>query len=107
MENELSPEEATNRGWSEVGTVTGRQRRAAEFDFDLARRAILLNGATQIAITKLDVLFPSCKGARTLEAIDDKAKSFIKNIEDTLGIPVTLLGTGPTIDDIVDLRTKN
>ena len=107
MENELSPEEAANRGWSEVGTVTGRQRRAAEFDFELARRAIILNSATQIAITKLDVVFPSCKGARTLDALDSEAKSFIKNIEDKLGVPVTLLGTGPAIDDIIDLRTKN
>ena len=107
MENELSPEEAANRGWSEVGTVTGRQRRAAEFDFELARRAIILNSATQIAITKLDVVFPSCKGARTLDALDSEAKSFIKNIEDKLGVPVTLLGTGPSIDDIIDLRTKN
>ena len=107
MTNELPADEAEKRGWSEVGTVTGRQRRAAEFDFELARRAIMLNSATQIAITKLDVLFPSCKGARTLDELDSQAKSFIKNIEEKLGVPVTLLGTGPAIDDIVDLRTKN
>ena len=60
LENELSLEEAEKKGWSEFGTVTGRQRRAANFDFNLARRAIMLNGATQICITKLDVLFPDC-----------------------------------------------
>jgi adenylosuccinate synthase len=53
LENELSLEEAEKKGWSEFGTVTGRQRRAAEFNFDLARRSVMLNSATQIAITKL------------------------------------------------------
>jgi len=36
LKNEISPEKASANGWQEVGTVTGRQRRAAEFDFDLA-----------------------------------------------------------------------
>ena len=57
LDKELSLEDAEKKNWSEFGTVTGRQRRAADFDFDLARRAIMLNGATQISITKLDVLF--------------------------------------------------
>ena len=34
MEGELSPEETSEKGWEEFGTVTGRLRRAAEFDFD-------------------------------------------------------------------------
>ena len=58
LAKELTLEEAQKKGWSEFGTVTGRQRRAAEFDFELARRAIMLNSATQISITKLDVVFP-------------------------------------------------
>ena len=37
LKNEISPEKAAAKGWQEVGTVTGRQRRAAEFDFDLAK----------------------------------------------------------------------
>ena len=31
LENELSLEDAEKKGWSEFGTVTGRQRRAARF----------------------------------------------------------------------------
>jgi adenylosuccinate synthase len=106
LDNELSQEEAAKRGWAEVGTVTGRQRRAAEFNFELAKRAIMINSATQIAITKLDVLFPSCANARSPDALDSKAKSFIKNIEERLNVPVTLLGTGPTVNDVIDLRRK-
>ena len=78
MNDELTPEETTKKGWAEVGTVTGRQRRAAEFNFDLARRAIMLNSATQIGITKLDVLFPDCANKTTFDSLNDEAKSFIK-----------------------------
>jgi len=104
MENELTPEETSKKGWAEVGTVTGRQRRAAEFDFDLARRAIMLNSATQIAITKLDVLFPDCANKTSFDSLNDEAKSFIKKIEEKLNVPVTLIGTGPQVNDVIDIR---
>lgn len=105
LDNELSLEEAEKKGWSEFGTVTGRQRRAADFDFDLARRAIMLNGATQISITKLDVLFTDCAGKTSFDDLSDDAKSFIKNIEKELNTPVTIIGTGPSINDIIDRRS--
>ncbi len=104
LKNEIAPEQATSRGWQEIGTVTGRQRRAADFDFDLAKRAIMLNSATQIAITKLDVVFPECAHMQSFSDLSSPAKYFIKNIEDQLKIPVTLIGTGPEVDDIVDRR---
>ena len=62
MPGELGAEETEKKGWAEFGTVTGRPRRAAEFDFNLARRAVMLNSATQIAITKLfDHVNNSCQ----------------------------------------------
>jgi adenylosuccinate synthase len=105
LENELSLEEAEKKGWSEFGTVTGRQRRAANFDFDLARRAIMLNGATQICITKLDVLFPDCASKNSFDDLSKDAKAFIKNIESELHTPVTIIGTGPDTIDVIDRRT--
>ena len=104
LNNELSFEDAEKKGWSEFGTVTGRQRRAASFDFDLARRAIMLNGATQIAITKLDILFSDCAGKTSFDDLSDNAKEFIKNVEDKLNTPVTIIGTGPSIYDVIDRR---
>ncbi|MGI0064077.1 MAG: adenylosuccinate synthetase [Nitrosopumilaceae archaeon] len=104
MNNELTPEETSKKGWAEVGTVTGRQRRAAEFDFDLARRAIMLNSASQVAITKLDVLFPDCANKTSFDALANDAKSFIKKIEESLNVPVTLIGTGPDVNDVIDIR---
>ncbi|QUC64920.1 adenylosuccinate synthetase [Nitrosopumilus sp. K4] len=105
LANELTLEQAQSKGWSEFGTVTGRQRRAADFDFDLARRAIMLNSATQISITKLDVIFPSCAGMTSYDNLPEEAKSFIQNIERELNIPVTIIGTGPAIDDVIDRRS--
>ena len=105
LDKELSLEDAEKKGWSEFGTVTGRQRRAADFDFDLARRAVMLNGATQISITKLDVIFSDCAGKTSFDELSDDAKSFIKNIETKLNTPVTIIGTGPAVNDVIDRRS--
>jgi adenylosuccinate synthase len=104
LRNEISSDQAIAKGWQEVGTVTGRQRRAADFDFELARRAIMLNSATQIAMTKLDVIFPECTHMQSFSDLSSPAKYFIKNIEDKLKIPVTLIGTGPDVNDTIDTR---
>ena len=65
----------------------------------------MLNGATQIAITKLDVLFPDCAGKSSFDELSDDAKSFIQNIESQLSLPVTIIGTGPAVNDVVDRRS--
>ena len=104
LAKELTLAEAESKGWSEFGTVTGRQRRAADFDFDLARRAIMLNSATQISITKLDVIFPDCAGKTSFEELSKDAQLFINNIEDKLNTPVTIIGTGPAVNEIIDRR---
>ena len=104
LDNELTVEKAKSRGWSEFGTVTGRPRRAADFDYNLAKRAIMLNGATQIAITKIDVLFTDCARKQKFEELSIAAQSFINNIELNLKVPVTIIGTGPNIDDVIDRR---
>jgi len=105
MPGELSAEETSAKGWEEFGTVTGRLRRAAEFDFGLAKRAVMLSSANQISITKLDVRFPKCAGVTSYDELEEDAKSFIKNIEKELGVKITLIGTGPAVNDIIDLRT--
>ncbi|MCX8170826.1 MAG: adenylosuccinate synthetase [Candidatus Bathyarchaeota archaeon] len=106
LPGEITWEEAEKRGWAEVATVTGRRRRAAPFNFDLAKRAVMLNSATQAAVTKIDALFPECKGARTFSDLSAEAREFIGKIESEIKIPVTLIGTGPEVWDIVDRRLE-
>jgi len=104
LEGEIDPAEAKRLGWDEYGTVTGRQRRAAPFNFELAKRAVMINGATQIALTKLDILYPECKGLTDYEGMGPKAMGFVKRIEDELHLPVTLIGTGPDQEEMIDRR---
>jgi len=104
LQNELSEEEAKKRGWLEFGSVTGRQRRASPFDMDLAKKAIRINSATQLAVTKMDVLYPKCAGVREYGKLPAEAKNFIENIEGETGLKVTLVGTGPELYDVVDRR---
>lgn len=104
LEGELTREEALRRGWLERATVTGRERRAAPFNFNLAERAVMLNTPTQLAITKVDVLYPDCSGANSFGDLSSEAKRFIRKVEERLKVPVTLIGTGPSVGDVVDRR---
>ncbi|MEM1993891.1 MAG: adenylosuccinate synthetase [Nitrososphaerales archaeon] len=104
LENELPAEEVVKLGWSEFGTVTGRMRRAAPFNFKLAKRACLLNSATQIALTKLDVLFKDDANVKRFQDLSTEAKMFVEKIEAATGVRVTLIGTGPSVEDMIDRR---
>ncbi|MGB9853638.1 MAG: adenylosuccinate synthetase [Candidatus Bathyarchaeales archaeon] len=105
LPGELTKEEAVKRGWFEVAAGTGRERRSAPFNFEIAKKAVMINGATQAALTKLDVIYPRCKGARTYDDLPLEAKEFVKEIERQIGVPVVLIGTGPEALDIIDRRT--
>src|SRR3972149_9402194 len=104
LPGEITKEEAQKRGWFETAAGTGRDRRSAPFDFDLAKKTAKINGATQAALTKLDSMFPKCRNARKIEALPAEAKRFVTEVEDRTGVPVVLVGTGPDALDIIDLR---
>lgn len=107
LKSEMQPEEAQRLGFQEYGTVTGRARRASkELHFDDLRYACTVCGATQLAITKLDVRFPAAAGAREYSKLPADAKRFIERIEKELGVPATLIGTGPEALDVIDVRSE-
>jgi len=58
LPTELTDEtgEKIQKAGGEFGTTTGRGRRCGWFDLPLLKKAIALNGYTEIALTKLDVL---------------------------------------------------
>ena len=66
----------------------------------------MLNGATQAALTKIDVMFPECKGVKSYEELSKKAREFIKKVQRGIKLPVTLIGTGPSTLEIVDRRKE-
>jgi adenylosuccinate synthase len=104
LPGEITIEEAQKRGWFEVAAGTGRDRRSAPFDFDLAKKTAKINGATQAAITKLDSFFPGCRGAKQYDDLPKEAKVFINEVESKTGVPVVLIGTGPEAMEIIDRR---
>jgi len=102
---EVKTEEAEEIGYQEYGTVTRRPRRTSKnLHWDNLRYAAMVNGATDIALTKLDVKFKGNDGVREFDKLTNEAKAFVKEIEERLGLSVTLIGTGPDALDIVDRR---
>ncbi|MFX0123947.1 MAG: adenylosuccinate synthetase [Candidatus Hodarchaeota archaeon] len=102
LPNQLSEEETRKRGWTEYGTVTGRLRRAAPFNVNLAKRSIMLNGATKLALTKLDIVYPNEAGKRDYDDLETKTKKWISGIEEELDMKFHFIGTGPADVDIID-----
>lgn len=90
--------------FGEKGTVTGRPRKIGVFDYKLARYSSMVNGATQIALTCLDRMFPDCAKARSLEKLSGEAKEFVASVEEGIGVKVSLVSTGPDAKDLIDLR---
>jgi adenylosuccinate synthase len=142
MPSELDDENGRilqNEG-QEFGTVTGRPRRCGWFDADLVAFTSKLNGCTEIALTKLDVLdtlpkikigigyhlagkkgklvhyweedarwlegcepqyiemdgwMQSTKNARQFTELPDQAQAYIRQIEQFVDTPVTIISVGP------------
>lgn len=103
---EMSKEEAKEKGIEEYGTVTGRERRVGRWMSDWAKYTVEVNGATQVAITCIDKLDERCKGVTEYDNLTAKAKQFVKEKEEELGVPVTIISTGPENDETIDLRGK-
>lgn len=137
-------DQLVDRG-QEFGTNTGRRRRTGWFDLVLLRHAAEINSASEIAITKLDVLdtfdrikvavayeiegertehlpyhqsdfhkatpvyeeFPGWKtdisSVRKLGDLPDEARRYLAFVEEQVGVPITLVGTGPERDQFVSL----
>jgi len=127
----------------EFGTTTGRPRRTGWFDAVQARYTARLNGITEIALTKLDVLdgvepIRICVGyeidgerhdappariedydrvepvyeemagwgagasdSAAADGLPHAARTYLRRIEDLVGVPVTFVGTGPHRDQLI------
>ena len=105
--SEIEVEESVKLNFQEYGTVTGRPRRTSpELHWEDLKFAARVNSATQIAVTKVDVRFPGNEGKTAFADLSTEARMFIDQIEARLGIPVTLIGTGPDSKHIIDRRDK-
>lgn len=123
--------ETLRKNGNEYGATTGRPRRCGWLDLVMLKYACLLNGVDELIISKADVLngmngikvciayengqtFPNQKakpiyqkvrGWKSLVNKNGKLSkgfaAYIKLVEDYLGIPVTIISTGPDRKDII------
>jgi adenylosuccinate synthase len=89
---------------TERTSTTNRERRIAEFDWSLLRRASSLNGPTDIALTFADYLSIKNRAARRFEQLSEPTIHFIEEIERVASAPVSLIATRFNFRSIIDRR---
>ncbi len=126
----------------EFGATTGRPRRMGYFDIVATRYGCRAQGATEVALTAIDVLhymdeIPVCvayeisgrvtedfpvtpelkgakpvieklpgfkkdiRGAKSLSELPEEAHSYIEYIEKRIGVPISIVSTGPKRGDVI------
>ncbi len=83
---------------------TNKDRRVAEFDWALLRRAAALNGPTDIALTFADYLHRENEDARRFEQLNQDDIHFIEQVERVAAAPVSLISTRFDFRSIIDRR---
>lgn len=112
MSQEISYEELAERSGvpleeiqqTETSSVSRRARRIAEFDWDLLRHSVELNGATDIALTFADYINVKNQNAQRYDQLSDDTIRFIEEVERVSGIPVGLITTRFDIRAVIDRR---
>lgn len=87
---------------TEKGTISGIERRVAEFDWAQIRRSAELNGATDIAVTFADYLGVENQQANCFDELNDRARDFIARLERVAGTPVTLISKAFAADGVLE-----
>jgi adenylosuccinate synthase len=86
-------------------STTHRRRRVGEFDWALLRRASLLNGATDIALTFTDYISLENRKASRFDQLTPDTIKFIDEVERVAGAPVSIVATGFNQRSVIDRRT--
>ena len=89
---------------NEKTTTTGRQRRLGEFDWQTFKRAVQLNGPTDLALTFVDYITVGNKSAFRYEQLSPETLRFVEEIERVSGRPASLISTDFKWRNIIDRR---
>ena len=85
----------------EFTTVTKKLRRVSRFDWDLARAAVNVNRPTSLTINFVDYLSHANRGITSWASLSSGAQAFVAALESTLKANVGMIGTGPSISDVI------
>lgn len=86
----------------ELTTTTKRLRRVAKFDTVILKRAVMINGATKLAMHGADYLDFGNKLQTDFEMLAPATKDFVCQVEHAMGVPIAFIGTGPENLELVD-----
>jgi adenylosuccinate synthase len=90
---------------TERTSTTNRERRIAEFDWTLIRKAASLNAPTDIALSFVDYIQSVNKDARRFDQLTEDTIRFIEEVERVTTAPVSLISTRFHSRSIIDRRT--
>ena len=90
--------------FGEKTTVTKKTRRVFEMNWDRLRYVTKLNRPTMIALNFVQYIDWNALYCTDYFHLPVKVKEFIERVEDETGVPVKLIGTGPSNEHIIDLR---
>ncbi|MBU2576840.1 MAG: adenylosuccinate synthetase [Nanoarchaeota archaeon] len=107
--DELTWEEIAKRSGSpksicEYTTLTGRQRRIFEQSSESLEKAVKVNQPDQIALMFIDYINHEDYGKSQFEDLSEESRRYVFELEDESNIPITLIGTGPKTEHIIDRR---
>lgn len=90
--------------FGEQTTVTKKTRRVFEMNWERLKYVTTLNRPTQIALNFAQYIDYNALGCKKWSDLPQKVKDFVKMVEDTTNVRVTLIGTGANNDEIIDRR---
>jgi adenylosuccinate synthase len=107
LRNELSWDQVARKAGyptalAEYTTVTGQLRRVAEFDWELATRAVAVNRPSAIALHGIDYVNHDDLGAADWEGLSPTSRRFVARLEKRVGCYVRYIFTGPDGSDLID-----
>lgn len=106
---EISWEEVKKRSGCDIEleeytTITKKVRRVFEMNWDRLKYNVMINQPTQIVLNFAQYIDWKAYKCRDYKNLPKKVLDFIKKIEEETHVPVTMIGTGESESDIIDLR---
>lgn len=88
----------------EYTTVTKKKRRVFEMSWSRLKYNVMINKPTQIVLNFAQYIDWNAYKCKDYKSLPIKVKEFITKIEEETHVPVTIIGTGESESDIIDLR---
>jgi adenylosuccinate synthase len=100
-ESGMPPEEARMLAERERTTVTKRIRRVCNFSFEGLKDAVAVNGATKLVMNFIQYINWEDAGCVEFDKLSKKSREFISKVEETVNVPVVLVGTGALHNEMI------